>query len=328
MAAAIARAPRACAERLASAPWKTPIGVRTALKITTSSMTSPVKHSGGVAGRWRGLRTGTEILAHDFPAHRSRPPTTVQCAWTLATTDHALSGHRFRRETDRAGDLRSGRAARRAAQPPWSGATTARPCGRSPRSRARRRSSGWSSASRWTSTASAARSPGGSARFGARLAEMTGLPVEWVDEALTSAEAAERLRQAGSRHPARAGADRRGRRPDPAAGRPGPGRPELTARTDQARRRGGTSAKGKKAGRGKSGGGRKVGIGLGILLLLLMVPAGLAAWSWLKLQRPYKGYAGTAKTVADRARHRGGPDPPEPRARRGCSPTPSSPAPT
>ncbi|HTG32170.1 MAG TPA: Holliday junction resolvase RuvX [Thermoanaerobaculia bacterium] len=34
-------------------------------------------------------------------------------------------------------------------------------------------------------------------RFGARLAEMTGLPVEWVDEALTSAEAAGRLRQAG-----------------------------------------------------------------------------------------------------------------------------------
>jgi putative holliday junction resolvase len=33
--------------------------------------------------------------------------------------------------------------------------------------------------------------------FGARLAEMTGLPVEWVDEALTSAEAAARLRQAG-----------------------------------------------------------------------------------------------------------------------------------
>lgn len=55
---------------------------------------------------------------------------------------------------------------------------------------------------------------------------------------------------------------------------------------------------GKNAGRGKSGGGRKVGTGLGILLLLLMVPAGLAAWSWLKLQRPYKGYAGTAKTVS------------------------------
>jgi UPF0755 protein len=37
---------------------------------------------------------------------------------------------------------------------------------------------------------------------------------------------------------------------------------------------------------------------VGILLLLFMVPAGLAAWSWLKLQRPYKGYEGTAKTVS------------------------------
>ena len=33
--------------------------------------------------------------------------------------------------------------------------------------------------------------------FGTRLAAMTGLPVEWVDEALTSVEAAGRLRQAG-----------------------------------------------------------------------------------------------------------------------------------
>jgi putative Holliday junction resolvase len=34
-------------------------------------------------------------------------------------------------------------------------------------------------------------------RFGARLAAMTGLPLERVDEALTSAEAASKLRQAG-----------------------------------------------------------------------------------------------------------------------------------
>jgi putative Holliday junction resolvase len=34
-------------------------------------------------------------------------------------------------------------------------------------------------------------------RFGERLAEMTGLPLELVDETLTSAEAAARLRQAG-----------------------------------------------------------------------------------------------------------------------------------
>ena len=34
-------------------------------------------------------------------------------------------------------------------------------------------------------------------RFGERLAEMTGLPVEMVNESLTSVEAAERLRAAG-----------------------------------------------------------------------------------------------------------------------------------
>jgi putative Holliday junction resolvase len=41
-------------------------------------------------------------------------------------------------------------------------------------------------------------------RFGERLAEITGLPLEMVDEALTSVEAAERLRAAGidpRRHP-------------------------------------------------------------------------------------------------------------------------------
>ncbi len=35
-------------------------------------------------------------------------------------------------------------------------------------------------------------------RFGDRLAAMTGLPLEWVDESWTSAEAAARLRQAGT----------------------------------------------------------------------------------------------------------------------------------
>lgn len=34
-------------------------------------------------------------------------------------------------------------------------------------------------------------------RFGARLARVTGLPVRWVDEALTTAEARDRLRHAG-----------------------------------------------------------------------------------------------------------------------------------
>jgi putative Holliday junction resolvase len=43
-------------------------------------------------------------------------------------------------------------------------------------------------------------------RFGKNLAELTGLPLELVDEALTSVEAAERLRAAGvdpRRHPER-----------------------------------------------------------------------------------------------------------------------------
>lgn len=34
-------------------------------------------------------------------------------------------------------------------------------------------------------------------RFGQRLARITGLPLHWVDEALTTVEATERLRQAG-----------------------------------------------------------------------------------------------------------------------------------
>lgn len=38
-------------------------------------------------------------------------------------------------------------------------------------------------------------------------------------------------------------------------------------------------------------------IGLGVLLLLLLVPAGQMAWSWWKLQRPYKGYEGPEKLV-------------------------------
>jgi UPF0755 protein len=47
---------------------------------------------------------------------------------------------------------------------------------------------------------------------------------------------------------------------------------------------------------GKSRGGRR-GCGLGILLLLLMVPAALAAWSWWTLKNPYKGYEGADKLV-------------------------------
>lgn len=50
--------------------------------------------------------------------------------------------------------------------------------------------------------------------------------------------------------------------------------------------------------RGKSGGGwKRIAIGLGILLLLLLVPVAQMAWSWWKLQRPYKGYEGTERLV-------------------------------
>lgn len=54
----------------------------------------------------------------------------------------------------------------------------------------------------------------------------------------------------------------------------------------------------KKPGGGKSSGGwKRIAIGLGILLLLLLVPVAQMAWSWWKLQRPYKGYEGQERTV-------------------------------
>ena len=50
--------------------------------------------------------------------------------------------------------------------------------------------------------------------------------------------------------------------------------------------------------RGKGRGGcRRVFLGTFILLLLLLIPAGMAAWSWWKLQRPYKGYRGPERQV-------------------------------
>src|SRR4051812_28508562 len=72
MAAARARAPRACAGRPESAPWKVPIGVRTALKMTTSSMASPVSRWGELLAAIPPLRQrpadGTRaMLAHPFP---------------------------------------------------------------------------------------------------------------------------------------------------------------------------------------------------------------------------------------------------------------------
>lgn len=62
--------------------------------------------------------------------------------------------------------------------------------------------------------------------------------------------------------------------------------------------RGKSKSRGSTGRRRKRGGGwRRVAVGLGVLLLLLMVPAGQMAWSWWKLQRPYKGYPGPEKTV-------------------------------
>ncbi|HSS51522.1 MAG TPA: endolytic transglycosylase MltG, partial [Thermoanaerobaculia bacterium] len=49
-------------------------------------------------------------------------------------------------------------------------------------------------------------------------------------------------------------------------------------------------AKGKRSKGRKRGGCRRLALGMAILLLLLMIPAALAGWSWWKLQRPYKGY--------------------------------------
>jgi UPF0755 protein len=62
--------------------------------------------------------------------------------------------------------------------------------------------------------------------------------------------------------------------------------------------RGKPKARGAKPGGRRKGGWRRIAIGLGILLLLLLVPAGQMAWSWWKLQRPYKGYPGPEKQVA------------------------------
>lgn len=52
-------------------------------------------------------------------------------------------------------------------------------------------------------------------------------------------------------------------------------------------------ARGKEKGRF-----RRVLLGLLVLAVLLMVPATMAAWSWWKLQRPYKGYPGAERVVA------------------------------
>jgi UPF0755 protein len=47
----------------------------------------------------------------------------------------------------------------------------------------------------------------------------------------------------------------------------------------------------------KAGGWKRILLGLGVLLLLALIPLGMVAWSWWKLQRPYKGYSEAEKTV-------------------------------
>jgi UPF0755 protein len=61
--------------------------------------------------------------------------------------------------------------------------------------------------------------------------------------------------------------------------------------------RGKPKARGTRPGGRRKGAWRRVAAGLGVLLLLLLVPAGQMAWSWWKLQRPYKGYPGAEKQV-------------------------------
>src|SRR5205085_8192303 len=112
MAAEIARAPRACAERPESAPWKTPMGVRTALKITTSSMTSPVERLWGNC-RWPPVPPAGR--APD-PSISPRPSRAV--TMRADGPRHAFPGHRLRREADRAGDLGPRGPAGRAADHP------------------------------------------------------------------------------------------------------------------------------------------------------------------------------------------------------------------
>lgn len=42
---------------------------------------------------------------------------------------------------------------------------------------------------------------------------------------------------------------------------------------------------------------KRVLLGLLVLLALLLIPVGMLGWSWIKLQRPYQGYAGDEKIV-------------------------------
>ena len=57
------------------------------------------------------------------------------------------------------------------------------------------------------------------------------------------------------------------------------------------------SKKGAASPKREGGTFRRVLLGLMVLLILLMVPAAFAGWSWWKLQRPYKGYPDTERQV-------------------------------
>ncbi|MFL6199577.1 MAG: endolytic transglycosylase MltG [Thermoanaerobaculia bacterium] len=60
----------------------------------------------------------------------------------------------------------------------------------------------------------------------------------------------------------------------------------------KAKRRSGSRTAGRSAGTWK-----RVLPGLLVLLALLLIPLGMLGWSWLKLQRPYQGYAGDERIV-------------------------------
>lgn len=55
--------------------------------------------------------------------------------------------------------------------------------------------------------------------------------------------------------------------------------------------------KAKRADQTKRGTFRRIVLGLMVLLVLLMVPAAFAGWSWWKLQRPFKGYPDASRQV-------------------------------
>jgi len=55
---------------------------------------------------------------------------------------------------------------------------------------------------------------------------------------------------------------------------------------------------GRKPARKEGGTFRRILLGLMVLGILLSVPAAFAAWSWWKLERPYKGYPGAERQVS------------------------------